>query len=119
MKSKPEIRGLSSLIERIEAENPEADSSGITKAALSDIAKAQSKLRGAYPHARRWTRIVGEASLAAVGVALASSMADIATPLAAALGVGGLAVSAAIDAAEMSNRWKITFVENYLNQTTQ
>ena len=114
LKSKPEIRGLSSLIERIESDNPDADSSTVVRAVLHDIAKAQEKLQSAYPNTQRWTRIVGEASLFAASAALASPVAELATPLAAAIGVGGLAASAAIDSKIQSDQWKLTFAENYL-----
>ena len=119
MRSKPEIQGLSSLIERIELANPDANPSEISRAVIKDISKAQRRLHDAYPAIKLWARIIGEVSTAAIGLALTSPSSDLTTPLVAATAIGGLTAAALTESKISADTWKIAYVDKHISSSQQ
>ena len=110
-RAKPEIIGLSSLVEKLENEMGDSDSSEISRAALKDILRSQRRVHGAFGNVKRWMRFVGEASVAAMSIAPSNALPEVFAPIAGVFALGGFTASAVADAQMKANEWKLTFAE--------
>ena len=113
VKESQEVKGLSSLIEKIEREYDDADTATIKEAVISDIRSAQHRLRVAYPNIKKWSKIVAEVSTAALTAETAMPRGNIAIPATLAAATGGYIATGVINEKASSEAWKITFADNY------
>lgn len=105
-RGKPEIQGLSKVLDRIESEASGEDE--INKMLFEDLRKEQSHLLNLYPNVRAAARITQGVSTAAL--ALFGAQPEALFPASAL--VAGTIAEAFVQKAQEKNRWKITMLDN-------
>ncbi len=106
-----EIRGLSTLVERLEQEVG-GDSDAVVSAAARDIARSQRRVYGCFDSIKRWATLVGDVS-SAIAVSSFITGQPTASTITASIATASAVSAFVMDRYERNQSWKITYAEKW------